>query len=131
MTKRPPISPALVAELRARDPEYRGQRQDRVPQVDPDAARLVAARWAAQRHAEIEKRQREMEELIVRCCVGFCVDCDRPMTTPTLRRLHPECAGFGVMRLHGSDRCSTCYDRNRLKGRVVLAVSAVEGSETA
>jgi hypothetical protein len=84
-----------------------------VPQVDPGAARLVAARWAAERHAEIEQRQRDMEKLLIRCCVGFCVDCDRPMTTPTLRRLHPECGEFGVVRLQGSGRCSTCYDRHR------------------
>jgi hypothetical protein len=113
VTTRTPISPTLVAELRARDSEYRGHRQDRVPQIDPAAARLVAARWAAQRHAEIEQRQREMEDLIVRCCIGFCPDCDRPLTTPALRRLHPEFGEYGMVRVQGYGRCSTCYDRHR------------------
>lgn len=110
---RAPLSPALVAELRARDPEYQAPRLSRAPEVDQAAAKVAAARWAQQRHAEIEQQQREMEQLIVRCCVGFCLDCDRPMTTPTLRRLHPESGKYGVMRLHGGGRCSTCYDRRR------------------
>lgn len=118
MNARGPISPALVAELRAADPEYQARRLSRVPEVDPNAARLVAARWARQRHAEIEQERHELEQLIVRCCVGFCVDCDRPMTTPTLRRLHPECVKYGVMRVQGNGRCSTCYDRNRTRTKV-------------
>lgn len=127
---RSPLSPALVAELRRRDPEYRGGPAPRWDprELDPAAPTPgpVAAGSVHGTAAGIRRHALAGTPMCADCmglvdelldsgtAFALCADCGRPMADQgAFRRRRTELRAMGVARLNGHGLCAGCYARAR------------------
>ncbi|PXY33586.1 hypothetical protein BAY59_10925 [Prauserella coralliicola] len=126
---RVPLSPALVAELRGRDPEYRPNpvydpfaEEEAPPEPDlPETPEHGSAR-GLQRHARLEEPFCDACAALVQDLVAaglaqaLCRGCGRPMVAQPVYERDPTLRKRGLVRVNAFGLCVRCYNRARNAG---------------